>query len=211
MNSLPQHLQKREPVRNICLILEGLEEQCYFERLLELNVFSRKYNIKLINAKGATNIAPRFQAAFASDSYAITLVGCDLDRSPDMYNKVKDGLDEVLGEGNGEKVITFTRPCTLQLILLHFGEVELKSQSKIKARPYVEKLTGVSGYNAHSFQLQKICGAIYQRSWQEMLGRLEQLSTDPIDIPSSNMGELFERLSSDSLEWINELNEAIFN
>ncbi len=44
-----------------------------------------------------------------------------------------------------------------------------------------------------------------------MLGRLEQLSTDPIDIPSSNMGELFERLSSDSLEWINELNEAIFN
>lgn len=43
-----------------------------------------------------------------------------------------------------------------------------------------------------------------------MIERLKQLSTNPDDMPSSNMNILFERLCSDDVSWIDEVNESIF-
>ena len=42
-----------------------------------------------------------------------------------------------------------------------------------------------------------------------MSERLKQLSTNPEDMPSSNMNMLFERVRSDDVSWIDEVNKSI--
>ena len=47
-----------------------------------------------------------------------------------------------------EKLIIFANPCTMQIILSHFGDVSLSSQSKRVNAPIIERLTGVKDYDA---------------------------------------------------------------
>jgi len=211
MSSRPPFLCNQMPSRSVCLILEGYEEDYYFKRLLELPVFSSKYSIKPINAKSASNIPAKYQEALASDSHSIVLVICDRDRKPDAYNAVVQGIEEILGNHNAHKIITFTRPCTLQVVLSHFGDVELTTQAKTAAQEDVYRLTGIKNYQAHQDQLKEICKKIFLRNWECMIKRLRLLSTNPDDIPSSNMSMLFERLCSDDVSWIDEVNKSIFN
>ncbi len=209
MSNLPPSLIAPKAEKSVCLILEGYEEDFYFKRLQALPIFSRVYNIKPINAKGASNIPARYQAALASDSYAIVLIVCDMDRTPDQYNYILREIKNILGNENAGKIITFTRPCTLQIILSHFGEVNLTTQAKASAREDVERLTGVQHYDAHQDQLNTICGKIFYRSWEQLIQRLKLLSENPNDIPSSNMGALFEKLCSEDFEWIDDINASI--
>lgn len=209
MNRLPPIIYTQKSERSVCLILEGFEELFYFNRLISLPVFSSMYNIKPINAKSASNIPAKYQEALASDSYSVVLIVCDMDRKPEAYNAVVLGIEKILGEGNAEKIITFTRPCTLQIILSHFGEINLTTQAKSAAREDVELLTGVQNYDAHQDQLETICQKIFFKSWDPMRKRLSLLSTDPNDIPSSNILLLFERLSSDDYTWIDQVNKSV--
>lgn len=211
MSKLPPFLSNQKSQRSVCLILEGFEEYFYFERLISLQIFSSNYRIKPINAKTAGNIPAKYQEALASDSHSMVLVVCDRDRKPEAYNGVVRGIEKILGDGNAEKIITFTRPCTLQVILYHFGDVELITQAKAAARDDVQRLTGVKNYDAHQDQIKDICQKIFLRSCNCMLERLRLLSTNPDDMPSSNMNLLFERLCSDDFSWIDEVNESIFN
>lgn len=149
MSNLPPFLNNQKSSRSVCLILEGFEEYYYFRRLIELPIFSSNYKIRPINAKSAGNIPAKYQEALASDSHSIVLVVCDQDRRPDAYNSVVQGIDDILGYGNAHKIITFTRPCTLQVMLFHFGDVELTTQAKTAARDDVCRLTGIENYDAH--------------------------------------------------------------
>lgn len=208
-------MSKLPPIKNsavqhsVCLILEGLEEKCYFDRLKELPVFSHIYNIKLINAKSESSIPAKYQEALFSDSYEMVLIVCDRDRKPEEYNKLVQKIDTILDEGKSENIITFTRPCTLQIILSHFGEVHLTTQSKEAAQPDVERLTGVKGYNAHTKQLKEICGKICYRTYEPMKKRVESIGDNSDQIPSSNILRLFRWLESDNPQWINEINALI--
>ena len=56
MAKLPVSLQRH----SICVICEGNEDYLYFNRLLELNVWSEVYSFYPINAKSASNIPARF-------------------------------------------------------------------------------------------------------------------------------------------------------
>lgn len=211
MNKFPPFLHGRKFRRSVCLILEGYEEYYYFKKLLTLGVFSPVYDIKLINAKSASSIPAKYQDALASNSSSIVLIVCDRDRTPREYEGILQGIENIVGNGRGEKIITFTRPCTLQVILYHFGEATLTTPAKRAARVDVLRLTGVAHYDAHQRQLDDICQKIHRRSWDVMRGRLKLLSTDPNDMPSSNMDLLFERLCTDDFAWIDDLNKAILS
>ncbi len=212
MNRLPPFLQFSNttvPEKSIALILEGFEEYEYFDRLNNLDVFSRKYSIKPINAKSALSVPAKYQEVLASNSYSCVLIVCDMDKKPEAYIQLLSGIKSILGPEHAEKVITFTRPCTLQIILFHFGDVTLITQSKRAAVVPVQRLTGVEKYNAHQPQIKAICQKIFKRSWADMLSRVGQLSTNPSDMPSTNMMLLFDRLCSDDVSWIEELNKSI--
>ena len=210
MNMLPPSLQK-ERLHKVCLVLEGYEEYYYFDRILNFPCLKDKYDVQLINAKSASSIPGIFQAAYAKNIYEIILVVCDKDRKPEQYQEIVSKIDGVLGPGKAKEVITFTRPCTLQVILSHFGDVCLATQAKKAAQPDVERLTGVSNYGAHQDQLKEICNKISYRSYNEMKQRISKLSMNPDDIPSTSMLSLLEHLENQNPQWITEINNALLD
>lgn len=208
MGVLPPFLQDGK-LHNICLVLEGYEEYYYFNRILDFPCFKGTYHVELRNAKAASNIPSIFQAAYAKNFYEIIFVVCDKDRKPEQYQGVISKLDGILGPGKAKEIVIFTSPCTLQVILSHFGDVQLTTQAKKAARADVERLTHVSDYDAHQDQLEAIYSKIHYRSYAEMKARVSNLSTCPDDIPSTNILTLFKYLESQDPQWITDINQRL--
>lgn len=210
MSVLPPILNSTDVKHGVCLVVEGYEEEFYFNRLLSFNLFCN-YEIVLINAKSASNIPAVYQDMLSKNKYEIVLVVCDKDRNPAEYNNIISKLELIHGEGKADAIVTFTSPCTMQVILSHFGEVSLTTQAKRENRPIIESLTGVAGYDAHQTQISEICGKIRYHSYQQMKKRLGSVSTDPKDMPSTNMLTLLERLESPSAKWIDDINKQLLS
>lgn len=208
MTMLPPFLQGNN-LHKVCLILEGYEEEYYFKKILEFPCFKGTYEIKPINAKTASNIPAIYQQEYSKNKYEIVLVVCDKDRKPEQYEKVMSGIDSILGPDKAKEVVTYTSPCTLQVILSHFDEVSLTTQAKKTARPIVKALTGVDGYDAHKDQLEAICKQIHLSTYPKMKERIGKLSTNPDMIPSTNMLTLLDRLESQDAGWISEINARL--
>ena len=208
MAMLPPFLQGNN-LHKVCLILEGYEEEYYFNRILSFPCFIGTYEIKLINAKTASRIPAIYQQEYSKNKYEIVLVVCDKDRKPEQYEYVMEQIDSILGPEKAREVVTFVSPCTLQVILSHFDDVSLTTQAKKEARPLVKALTGVDGYDAHQDQLKAICSQIFWRTYPLMKERIGKLSTNPDTMPSTNMLTLLERLESQDASWISEINAKI--
>ena len=136
---------------SICIICEGFEEEIYIRHLLDKNVWNSLYDITVINAKGESNIPIRYQYLINKDAYELVLVFCDTDRSPyRQYLDVKSKINEMHeAENAAGKVVIYANPCSMQIILLHFAVVSLKTQGKKTNAKLIEKLTGVKGYKAN--------------------------------------------------------------
>lgn len=208
MGILPPFLLEKK-LHKVCLILEGFEEYIYFNRILTFPCFQGVYDIKIINAKSASNVPAIYQEEFAKNMYEIVLVVCDKDRKPTQFEHIIKSLDQILGPGKAMEVVTFTSPCTLQVILSHFGDVSLTTQAKKVARDVVKQFTGVDKYDAHQDQLNTICSQIHYRTYADMKQRVSQLSTCPDEMPSSNILELLEHLEAADAGWIANINERL--
>lgn len=208
MGMLPPFLQAKKS-HKVCLVLEGFEEYAYFEKIMKFPCFDSGYEIKLINAKSASNVPAIYQEEFAKNMHEVVLVVCDKDRRPTQFEFIVKSLDNILGPGRAMEVITFTSPCTLQVILSHFGDVCLTTQAKKAAQNVVKQLTGVDKYDAHRDQLIAICSRIHYRTYEDMKKRVGQLSTCPDDMPSTNILKLLDRLESDDTSWISNINSKL--
>ena len=199
MAKLPKLHQKHK----VCVICEGYEEKAYIDRLLDLNIWNH-YDIIAINAKGALNIPARFQDAFQNNSYEIVLVFCDTDKSSSRtYLPVKQKINAFLGKRKAaEKLIIFANPCTMQIILSHFGDVSLSSQSKRINAPIIEKLTGVKDYDAKDEQIKAICAKIGRRNYADMKRRVESINYEDGITPSTNFIVFLNRFESENTKWI---------
>ena len=210
MSGVPPYLQQPR-LRNICLVLEGYEEEYYFKKIIQFPCFRGNYNIQLKNAKTASNIPGVYQAEYSKNIHDIVLVVCDKDRVPTEFENVVAKLDLIHGAGKAKEIIIFTCPCTLQIILSHFGDVTLTTQAKKAARSIISELTGVDNYDAHHAQLDQICSQIHFRTYEPMKERVRRLSTCMEDIPSTNILSLFENLESSNTEWIDRINALLSN
>ena len=116
----------------ICVICEGDEDYQYFKRLTEIAVWDYIYDFVLINAKSESNIMARYQDSYNNDRYEIVLIFCDTDKYPYReYSQLKQKINDFHDNSNAaSKIIIFANPCTMQIILSHFGDVELKNQGK---------------------------------------------------------------------------------
>ena len=117
--------------KKICIICEGYEECEYVETLKSKAVFSNKYDFITINAKSINTIIARYQEKYQSASYSLVLIFCDTDKGPsDKYKEIKQKINDFHGENVADDIIIFGNPCTMQIIISHFAEVKLTSQSK---------------------------------------------------------------------------------
>lgn len=196
--------------KRICIICEGYEELEYIETLKSKSVFSNKYEIITVNAKSINAIISRYQDRFQSDSYSLVLIFCDTDKKTyDKYIELKNKINRFHGINIADEIIIFGNPCTMQIILSHFGEILLKSQSKSVNSKYIKELVGINNYKASKEQRKKLFGNIKRENYFKMKENISKLSIKDNDVPSTNILKFLERLESEDMQWIDEINDKM--
>lgn len=208
----PSFLNKTK--KKICLICEGFEEFDYISKLLELHVWSNVYDFELVNAESCGNISARYQDRYQSDNYDIVLVFCDTDRRPeDGFELIRTKINNLFGNSiAADKVIMFVNPCTMQVILSHFGDVSLKTQNKRKNDSEIKRLTGLADskkYDGCKEHRDFIFSKISVDNYKEMKDRIVTLSDNYKNQPSTNFVDYLNLFEGTNTDWIDETNELI--
>ena len=196
----------------ICIICEGDEEYEYLEKLISLDVWSKEYCFQLENAEGNGNIPARYQDKYQNGAFDLVLVFCDTDRKPyEQYVDIKRKINEFHGvENAADKIMIYGNPCTMQIIIEHWGDVRLCSNNKKKNAPVIYDLTGIEGYKGRKEQRRKLFSQITKENYQEMRKRIKKLPFVDTVEGSTNLGRFLEWFSSDDNIWIEVIN-SIFN
>lgn len=197
---------------SICIICEGYEEYDYLNSLLNLDVWSNLYEFTLINAQSNGNISARFQDKYQNGSYDIVLAFCDTDRKPfEDFERIRKNIDRIFGiENSSDKVVMFGNPCTLQIVLLHFQLVKLRTQNKKKNNDIVEQCTGIKNYKASEEQRNQLSLLMNKDNYNLMKKNIAEFSTDYKDVPSTNFAEFLDAFERESDEWAKEIMNMLF-
>lgn len=195
----------------VCIICEGNEEYYYLGKLNTLGVWDDHYDIELINAKGNGNIPARYQDKFQNGSSDIVLIFCDTDRKPyEQYIDIKHKINEFHGVDNAaERVIIFGNPCTMDVIVKHWADIDLKSPAKKINAPVIEQFTGVEHYRAKKEQIEKVMQFITSENYFLMKKRVYLKSNNDNEKNSSNFDQLAFYLESDHDDWIVDINNML--
>lgn len=196
--------------RKICIICEGFEEIDYLNSLINKAVFSNKYEFVLINSKSINNISTVYQTRYNLNSYDLVLVFCDTDKLPSQrYKHVKNRINEFHSNNIADEIVIFGNPCTMQIILSHFTEIKLTSQSKSVNREYIEKYIGIKNYKATDEQRKELFLKIKRSNYEKMKENVAKLSTNDEDVSSTNILKFIEKFESDDDSWINDINDKL--
>lgn len=195
----------------ICIICEGDEEYEYLEKLISLDVWSKKYRFQLENAEGNGNIPARYQDKFQNSSSDLVLVFCDTDKKPyEQYIDIKRKINEFHGvENAADQVVIYGNPCTMQIIIEHWDDVVLDSHKKKKNAPIIFDITGIEGYKGRADQRQELFSRITKENYQEMRERIKQLPSEDTTEGSTNFGRFIEYFTTDDIKWIQTINDIL--
>lgn len=206
-NRLPSFFNKRK----ICIICEGDEEYDYLHHLYELGVWNSQYAITLDNADGNGNIPARYQDRYQNGSYDIILIFCDTDKKPyEQYEDIKRKINEFHGiEKAANEVVIYGNPCTMQIILAHWGDIRLKSPAKKINAPWIQKFTGIENYKGRKNQRKELMKYITAESFKDMYRRVRKMQDNDNVMGSSNFGRFMEYLTDENDEWIAQINSKL--
>ena len=208
-NKLPKFLDKHK----ICIICEGNEEYEYLNRLKELKVWNEQYDISLVNADGNGNIPARYQDRYQNGADELVLVFCDTEKKPhEQYVDIKRKINEFHGVDNAaDEVVIFANPCTMQIIIKHWTDENIKSPAKKVNAPLIEKYTGVENYKGRADQIkkEKVMECVTVENYADMWRRVSELDSDDSVIGSSNFGQFVRLFESDLGKWIEDINEEL--
>ena len=108
-----------------------------------------------------------------------------------------------------DQLVMFVNPVTLQVVLLHYGEVKLNNVGKKTNAAIVEQMTGIKDYDAKEEQIIEMMNGIHFRSYQDFKNRLKTLPNNVEDSPSTNLLTFLERFASDDNSWIDDINNLL--
>ena len=207
INRLPLLSDKHK----ICIVCEGYEEYEYINRLIEINVWNKQYKFFLVNAKGNGNIPARYQDLFQNGSYELVLIFCDTEKKPyEQYEDIKRKINEFHGvEHAADEVMIFGNPCTMQVIIKHWTDENLKSPAKTVNAPLIKKYTGVDKYKGKIDQIKEIMKCIDIKNYTDMTLRINKLDTTDTISGSSNFGKFLEYFEKSDSTWIDKINEKL--
>lgn len=195
----------------ICVICEGNEEYSYIERLKQLDVWDPQYEILPDNARGNGNIPARYQYCYQTGSYELVLVFCDTEKKPhEQYEDIKRKINEFHGVNDAaESVVIFANPCTLQIVVKHWSDDNIKTPAKPVNAMLIQELTGVKNYKARADQLEAIMKKMSEDNYCDMRRRVAQLESDDTALGSSNFGKFIRLLESHDDRWIEKINRIL--
>lgn len=195
----------------VCVICEGDEEYGYLKRLGELGVWDEHYELELVNAGGNGNIPARYQDKYQNDSSDIVLVFCDTDRKPyEQYVDIKRKINEFHGvSGAADEVVIYGNPCTMDVIIKHWADIDLKSSAKKVNAPVIEEHTGVGHYRAKRDQIEELMEHITADNYITMKQRIAARSSVDEEKNSSNFDQLADCLENADNNWIDRINRIL--
>ena len=206
-----RRLPKIDHKISICIICEGSEEYDYLNRLKGLGLWDNAYRIDLVNANGNGNLPARYQDKYQNGAHSLVLIFCDTDKNPyTRYLEIKKKINAFHDSDKAsESVVIFGNPCTMQIIIEHWGEVLLKSPAKKQNAGIIERYTGVRDYDAKEEQRQELMNQVNTENYALMLERISRLSSNDMDINSTNFGFYMRKLSSADGSWIDDINSVL--
>ena len=206
-NKLPDFFDKHK----ICIICEGNEEYEYLSRLKNLKVWNKQYDFSLVNAGGNGNIPARYHDRYQNGAYEVVLVFCDTEKKPyEQYEDIKRKINEFHGVNHAaDEVIMFGNPCTMQIILKHWTDKNLKSPAKPVNAPLIKECTGVENYKGRTEQMKEVMEHITEENYRDMFRRVEQLDFNDSVTGSSNFAKFIKLFESDNSRWIDEINDLL--
>lgn len=195
----------------ISIICEGPEEYDYMSWLVMLGVWNEKYNFDLVNAGGNGNIPSRYQDKYQNNASDIVLVFCDTDKKPyEQYEDIKRKIDEFHGvDGAAEQVIIFGNPCTMQIVIEHWKEINLKSPAKGTNASVIFECTGIENYKGREDQRKAMMEQITSENYEDMKKRVSRLSDIDSEMNSSNICRFLNFFETGDDQWIKEINEVL--
>ena len=126
------------------------------------------------------------------------------------YTQIKKKINSFLNKQKAaNKLVIFANPCTMQIILSHFGDVSLKKQGKKTNAAEIEKWTGVKDYDAHEDQIKEICSKIFRRSYEGMKQRVAAINFPDTTSCSTNFSVFLERFESEDTKWISTIQKYL--
>lgn len=201
---------KRIKSRRICIVCEGFEEIDYMNALINKAVFSNKYDFVLVNSKSINNIIDIYRVRYQSNSYDLVLVFCDTDKLPSTkYQEIKSEINRFHNEDIADKIVIFGNPCTMQIILSHFAEIKLTSQSKAINSEYIKKFTGIENYKASEEQRKELFSKINRNNYEIMKENIKKLSSNDEEVSSTNILDFIGNFESEEDGWIDTINKQI--
>ncbi len=206
-NNLPIFLDKHK----ICIICEGNEEYAYLDRLKKLQVWNSQYEVLLDNARGNGNIPARYQDRYQNGAYELVLVFCDTEKKPyEQFEDIKRKINEFHGVDNAaDEVIIYANPCTMQIIIKHWGDDTILKPLKSANAPLVNTYTGIINYKARADQIKSLMEFITAENYSDMCQRVKQLDMMDTISGSSNFGRFMDLLGSDDYKWMERINKKL--
>lgn len=206
-NNIPSILDNHK----ICIICEGNEEYAYLDRLKQLKVWNSTYEVVMDNACGNGNIPARYQDRYQNGAYELILVFCDTEKKPyEQFEDIKRKINEFHGVNNAAKeVIIYANPCTMQIIIKHWGNDTILKPKKLENAPLIKAYTGIENYKARADQLTEIVSYITKENYLEMKERVEELEDMDGGVGSSNFGRFIRLLECEDVGWIEDINDKL--
>lgn len=202
---------KLPPSKNenkLLIICEGYEEFDYLQRLKNCHVWDKKISVDIKNAKSIDQISAVYSYNFMLGIYKLVVVFCDTEQAPyAQFLSLKAQINSFHGKKKvADHVVFYANPCTLQIILSHFENVRLTSNSKSDNAGIIKKLTGVEDYRATKKQRMAIMEKVTNSNYAVMKQNLSFLSSTSFDaVPSTNILLFFDHLDCGDTKWLNNM------
>lgn len=206
----------RQNKYRMCLIVEGNEEECFFEMVNELGL-NERFELIIKNAHGYGNVAPYYQSYISREDIDCVLAVYDVDNKMNevnsTYNHVLNGLISVLGEKRRAKAVSIcTNPNILQIFLLGcdcLKNVAITSTIKANNSTLLEKYwpNMHKTYAAKEWQLDMMKNSYVYGTYcyDNLLKNLEELDEDYYHLPGSNILSLLRALKDEDDAYLREL------
>jgi len=205
--------RKLPPIKGnirILIICEGYEEYDYLTRLKSCKVWSNEFEVDIKNAKSINNVVATYEYHYFSGNYKLVVIFCDTEKYPyEQFSLLKQQINDFHDNKSADSIIFFANPCTMQIILSHFGKVSLKSNAKSDNAEFIKELTGISDYRATEKQRCAIMKKINAENYQTMKSNIAGLDKTCANVPSTNVIRLFNALDNGDVNWVNTINKKV--
>ena len=150
-----------------------------------------------------SRIPARYQDCYQNETYEVVLVFCDTEKEPheqcvDIKRKINEFHDV---DSAADEAVIFANPCTMQIIIKHWTDENIKSPAKKVNALLIEKCTD----KGRADQIKRVMEQIIAESYQDMQCCVSRMKDNDAIIGSSNFSRFMGCFEGDAT-WMDKIN-----